>query len=193
MVGLWTQPAVSGDAPIIKEGEEVKWKSISCFPNPGAEPIRFSLIIILNMGFKVIIVGGGPAGLGLAHCLNKAGIDYVVLERNEHICNTDGASLALWPHNGRIMDQLGLLEGAQKIDCNIKYKENLRHDGSILQKNNMMEAIGQRCVKWFLCVCSTLPVSTAVNVFADKTTNVDSGTGGCASSVMTSSDSYTRA
>lgn len=98
------------------------------------------------MGFKVIIVGGGPAGLGLAHCLHKAGIDYVVLERSEEICNTDGASLALWPHNGRIMDQLGLLEGARKIDCHIKYKENLRHDGSILQKNNMMEAIGHRCV-----------------------------------------------
>lgn len=103
------------------------------------------------MAFKVIIVGGGPAGLGLAHCLHKAGIDYILLERSEEICNNDGASLALWPHNGRIMDQLGLLEGAQKIDCHIKYKHNLRQDGSILQKNNMMEAIGQRCVS-SLCV-----------------------------------------
>lgn len=98
------------------------------------------------MGFKVIIVGGGPAGLGLAHCLSKAGIDYVILERNETISNTEGASLALWPHNGRILDQLGLLEAAQEIDCHIKNKVNLRHDGSILAKNNMMEAIGERCV-----------------------------------------------
>lgn len=98
------------------------------------------------MGFKVIIIGGGPGGLGLAHCLSKAKIDYVVLERSEEICNSDGASLAMWPHNGRIMDQLGLLESAQKIDCNIKYKINLRQDGSTLQQNNMMEAIGQRCV-----------------------------------------------
>lgn len=96
------------------------------------------------MAFKVIIVGGGPAGLGLAHCLSKAGIDYVVLERSEEICNSDGASLAMWPHNGRIMDQLGLLERAQKLDCNIKNKINLKQDGSVLQKNNMMEAIGQR-------------------------------------------------
>lgn len=102
------------------------------------------------MNFKVIIVGGGPGGLGLAHCLSKAGIDYVILERNEEICNTDGASLALWPHNGRVLDQLGLLEGAQKIDAHIKYKENIRHDGSVLQQNNMIETVGQRCVP---CIC----------------------------------------
>lgn len=98
------------------------------------------------MAFKVIVVGGGPAGLGLAHCFSKAGIDYVVLERSDDICNTDGATLALWPHNGRILDQLGLLERAQKIDCKVKNKINLKADGTVLQRNNMMEAIGQRYV-----------------------------------------------
>lgn len=96
------------------------------------------------MGFKVIIVGGGLAGLGLAHCLTQAGIDYVVLERNEDVCVNGGASMALWPHNARILDQLGLLEGAQQLDLNIKYKHNVRSDGSVLQKNNMMESIGLR-------------------------------------------------
>lgn len=96
------------------------------------------------MAFKVIIVGGGLAGLGLAHCFTKAGIDYVVLERNEEIAVPEGASMAMWPHNVRILDQLGLLEGAQELDCHIKYKHNLRSDGSVLQKNNMMESIGLR-------------------------------------------------
>lgn len=98
------------------------------------------------MGFKVIVVGGGLAGLGLAHCLTKAGIDYVVLERNDEVCIKDGASMAMWPHNARILDQLGLLEGALQIDCKIKYKHNLRSDGSVLQKNNMMESVGIRWV-----------------------------------------------
>ncbi|CAN8096674.1 unnamed protein product [Discula destructiva] len=96
------------------------------------------------MVFKVIIVGGGPTGLGLAHCLSKAGIDYTILERSEEMCSSDGASLALWPHNGRILDQLGLLERAQKLVSRIKNKVNLRLDGSVLSRHNMMEAIGDR-------------------------------------------------
>lgn len=31
--------------------------------------------------FKVVIVGGGVAGLSLTHCLEEAGIDYVMLKR----------------------------------------------------------------------------------------------------------------
>lgn len=98
------------------------------------------------MGFKVVIIGGGLAGLGLAHCFSKAGIDYLILERNEEICIPDGASMALWPHNARILDQLGLLEGAQELDCRIKLKHNVRRDGSVIAKNNMMESIGIRSV-----------------------------------------------
>lgn len=95
-------------------------------------------------GFKVIVIGGGLAGLGLAHCLDKAGIDFLVLERNQEICINDGASLALWPHNVRILDQLGLLEEAEKLDCRILYKHNVRADGSVLGKSNMMESAGLR-------------------------------------------------
>ncbi|TIU04292.1 MAG: pyridine nucleotide-disulfide oxidoreductase, partial [Mesorhizobium sp.] len=29
----------------------------------------------------VVIIGGGQAGLALSHCLGRAGIDHVVLER----------------------------------------------------------------------------------------------------------------
>lgn len=94
------------------------------------------------MGFKVIIVGGGLSGLGLAHCLTKADIDFVVLERSDLLIPKGGASMALWPNNVRILDQLGLLKGAEKINCEIKYKQNVRKDGSVLQKNNMMERVG---------------------------------------------------
>ncbi|KUI56260.1 2-heptyl-3-hydroxy-4(1H)-quinolone synthase [Cytospora mali] len=94
------------------------------------------------MGFKVIVVGGGLAGLGLAHCFTKADIDFVVLERSDLLVPKGGASMALWPNNVRILDQLGLLEGAQAINCEIKYKHNVRKDGSVLQKNNMMERVG---------------------------------------------------
>lgn len=94
------------------------------------------------MGFKVIIVGGGLSGLGLAHCLTKAGIDFIVLERSDLLVPKGGASMALWPNNVRLLDQLGLLKGAEEIDCGIKYKQNVRRDGSVLQKSNMMERVG---------------------------------------------------
>jgi 2-polyprenyl-6-methoxyphenol hydroxylase-like FAD-dependent oxidoreductase len=106
----------------------------------------FTFILYISaskkMGFKVIIVGGGLSGLGLAHCLTKAGIDFIVLERSDLLVPKGGASMALWPNNVRLLDQLGLLKGAEEIDCGIKYKQNVRRDGSVLQKSNMMERVG---------------------------------------------------
>ncbi|KAF4211009.1 hypothetical protein CNMCM8980_002925 [Aspergillus fumigatiaffinis] len=58
--------------------------------------------------FKVIIVGGSIAGLTLAHCLSKAGIDYIVLEKRKQIAPQEGASIGIFPHGGRILEQLGL-------------------------------------------------------------------------------------
>ncbi|KAL2793257.1 hypothetical protein BJX66DRAFT_339010 [Aspergillus keveii] len=60
--------------------------------------------------FKVIIVGGSIAGLTLAHCLHRANIEYIVLERKAEIAPQEGASIALWPTGGQVLDQLGLWE-----------------------------------------------------------------------------------
>jgi cation diffusion facilitator CzcD-associated flavoprotein CzcO len=43
--------------------------------------------------FRAIIVGGGPAGLAMGHCLDAAKIDYVILERREAIVEPSGAGL----------------------------------------------------------------------------------------------------
>ncbi|KAH6877213.1 hypothetical protein B0T10DRAFT_447550 [Thelonectria olida] len=59
--------------------------------------------------FKVIIVGGGPAGLVAAHALYQANIDFVVLEQREEVTVDLGACLVLGPQNLRVMHQLGLL------------------------------------------------------------------------------------
>ncbi len=58
---------------------------------------------------RVIVVGGGPAGLTAAHMLTKAGVDFVVLEKGSTVHPDLGASIAVWPYNFRILDQLGLL------------------------------------------------------------------------------------
>ncbi|KAI0888537.1 FAD/NAD(P)-binding domain-containing protein [Annulohypoxylon maeteangense] len=57
--------------------------------------------------FKVIIAGGGVAGLALANTLQKADIDFVVLE-NRDVAPKIGASICLISNTGKIFDQLGV-------------------------------------------------------------------------------------
>ncbi|KGO77075.1 Monooxygenase, FAD-binding [Penicillium italicum] len=63
--------------------------------------------------FRVIVVGGGIAGLAASHALQKAGIDHVVLEQSRDAAPPVGASIAIYPHGARILHQIGCLEAAQ--------------------------------------------------------------------------------
>ena len=60
--------------------------------------------------FRVIIVGGGIAGLTLANSLERAGVDYVLLERRGELAPQVGASIWLLPNGLRILDQLGVYD-----------------------------------------------------------------------------------
>ena len=63
-----------------------------------------------SSGLKVIIVGGSIAGLTLAHCLERAGIEYVVLEKGSDPAPQVGASIGILPNGARILDQLKLYD-----------------------------------------------------------------------------------
>ena len=65
--------------------------------------------------FRVIVVGGSVAGLSLAHCLQRAGIDYVVLEKRSEIAPQEGASVGIMPNGGCILDQLGLYSRVENL------------------------------------------------------------------------------
>lgn len=65
--------------------------------------------------FKVIIVGGGVAGLTLANMFEKFAIDFVVLEGHKDIAPPVGASIGLFPNGLLILDQLGCYEAVQKV------------------------------------------------------------------------------
>ncbi|KAL4800038.1 FAD/NAD(P)-binding domain-containing protein [Aspergillus venezuelensis] len=70
--------------------------------------------------FRVIIVGGSIAGLTLAHCLERAGIDYVVLEKHVDIFAEPGISIGLMPNGPRILEQLGIYADVDKLYQPIK-------------------------------------------------------------------------
>lgn len=91
--------------------------------------------------FRAIIVGGGPVGLLMAHALNHAGIDWTLLEREPHIPSPSGASVCLWPHSLRLLDQLGLLAEAKKCGMTMSTKHNHRPDGSEFAVSPMFEQI----------------------------------------------------
>jgi len=59
--------------------------------------------------FKVIVVGGGISGLAMGVMLERANIDYMILETGDEI-RPLGAVLSLQPTVMRAMEQLGLLE-----------------------------------------------------------------------------------
>ncbi|KAF9946305.1 hypothetical protein BGZ72_000459 [Mortierella alpina] len=63
---------------------------------------------------SVTIVGGGIGGLALANMLEKADIDYVVLEKATSV-KALGSSLGLDASSLPVMEQLGLLEDFQRV------------------------------------------------------------------------------
>ncbi|KAJ5827572.1 hypothetical protein N7447_004335 [Penicillium robsamsonii] len=65
--------------------------------------------------FKVIIVGGSISGLTLAHCLAKANIDHVILEKRAEIAPQEGAFIGIWPNGARILQQLGVYASLEAL------------------------------------------------------------------------------
>jgi 2-polyprenyl-6-methoxyphenol hydroxylase-like FAD-dependent oxidoreductase len=106
-----------------------------------------SLSALHRPKFRVVIVGGGPVGLCLAHTLSLAGIDYVLLERRSTVVEESGFGLALWPHAVRILDQLGLLEEGREMWLPMKDKYNLWPDGSEIGHSDLYEKIEQKWVR----------------------------------------------
>ncbi|EHK18341.1 uncharacterized protein TRIVIDRAFT_204498 [Trichoderma virens Gv29-8] len=93
--------------------------------------------------FTVIIAGGSLVGLTTAVTLEKAGIDYVLLEKRE-ITPHLGASVSIHPHTQRVMEQLGIWPeikaGVVPLETRQHYDENgsLFEDSAILQEISKM-------------------------------------------------------
>ncbi|KAL4877585.1 hypothetical protein BJY04DRAFT_221957 [Aspergillus karnatakaensis] len=75
--------------------------------------------------FRIIIIGGGPVGLYLAHALTRANIDYIVLERRPSVVSAYGSIICLWPQTLRLIDQIGLLEEVRQLATPFKAKKRV--------------------------------------------------------------------
>ncbi|KAI7776946.1 hypothetical protein LA080_004309 [Diaporthe eres] len=68
--------------------------------------------------FRVVIAGASIAGLSLALALERAGVDFVVLEAHPSVAPQVGASIAVLPSGARVLDQLGCYaDVAALVNC----------------------------------------------------------------------------
>ncbi len=79
-------------------------------------------------GFRVVIAGGGLGGLTLANALERAGIDYVLLEARDVIDPAVGASMGIMPNGSRILDQLDCFDDI--LDLTYPIQSSGNHTGS---------------------------------------------------------------
>jgi len=94
--------------------------------------------------FRVIIAGGSIGGLTLAHCLSRAGIDYVVLEARSEIAPQIGAAIGISPNGGRILDQLELFDVINAQSCPMKFVHSRESDGTRFSSSDIFQSIQKR-------------------------------------------------
>ena len=98
-----------------------------------------------NTNFRAVIVGGGVTGLVAAHAFAKAGIDHVVLERGSEAAPPVGASIAIYPHGARILQQIGLLEATMKLADPLEDGATNRWpDGSPIHWNDLWRFVREK-------------------------------------------------
>jgi 2-polyprenyl-6-methoxyphenol hydroxylase-like FAD-dependent oxidoreductase len=81
---------------------------------------------------RIIVVGGGIAGLTMANALEKASIDFVLLEARARFDPQVGASLVLGPSAMRIFDQVGAVQAILDHTAPVQFSKVHRGDGSLI-------------------------------------------------------------
>ena len=114
--------------------------------------------------FRVIIVGGGIAGLTLANALQHARIDYLLLESRSVIDPQVGASIGLAPNGARILDQLSCFEDIEKETEPIELAGNHAANGDdLVPRSDGFQLAFARSVMHILLVTSRLHHTTYQN------------------------------
>ncbi|KAF8937051.1 hypothetical protein EDD21DRAFT_384046 [Dissophora ornata] len=92
---------------------------------------------------KVTIVGGGIGGLTLANMFERAGVEYIVLEKSSSV-KALGSSLGLDASTLRVIEQLDLLEDFMRVSKPVRqfnfYNEDIKSIGVV--DFSCMTAIG---------------------------------------------------
>lgn len=90
--------------------------------------------------FKVLIAGGSVTGLTLANALEKAGIDYLVLEKRQ-IAPDVGASISVLCHTARVFEQLGIWGRMRDATIGLTNRQHFDEKGRLFEDSGIFHYI----------------------------------------------------
>lgn len=95
--------------------------------------------------FRVIIVGGSVAGLTLANALERAGVDYVMLEKRD-VAPNKGQSILVMPCTALVFEQLGIHKVLDEVCHPLKTREHWDAKMKLFCSSDELWLLYQKCV-----------------------------------------------
>lgn len=118
--------------------------------------------------FRAIIVGGGYAGLVTALALEKAGIDFVLLEARD-IAPHLGASISVHPHVQVVLEQLGVWAEIEAGVIPLTKRQHFDQHGNMFDDGDVLGEISRQYVTARALYVNSHLELTILIVFIDRT------------------------
>lgn len=99
-----------------------------------------------DRSFKVIIAGGSVVGLALANALEKAGIDFVVLEKGD-VAPQLGASISIYPHTAKVFDQLGVWNSMMQATLPLTDRLHFDQYGRLFEDSQVLRILEEKTTR----------------------------------------------
>lgn len=96
-----------------------------------------------NHPFRMLIAGGSVSGLVLANALEKASIDYLVLEKREIAPNL-GASISVLCHTAKVLEQLGIWQKVLSKTLPLLDREHFDENGGLFEDTAVLKLLAER-------------------------------------------------
>ncbi|KAI1652958.1 FAD/NAD(P)-binding domain-containing protein [Daldinia decipiens] len=117
--------------------------------------------------FKVIIAGGGIAGLTLANALEKAGVDFLLLEKRE-IAPQTGASIIIQCHTARVLEQLGIWNEIWAATFSLTGRLHFDERGILFDSSSIFKQVEEATGRSIVLIERRSCLNTLYNGLKDK-------------------------